>query len=153
MNNDYHRKDFFVKLDSVGIKHYYFRVNGIYHEVRKDVFKVFYNSYKKQQRDSKKDINANLISLDGDINFENALLDSIPVYDANVINIIDISDRVKEVMNQINKLQTEDRDLITNLLIREKTERELAKQLNVSQTTIHKRKVKIIKKIKRNLMK
>ena len=41
--------------------------------------------------------------------------------------------------------------MITNLLISEKTERELANLLNVSQQAIHKRKNVILKKIKNKL--
>ncbi|MFR1297320.1 MAG: sporulation transcriptional regulator SpoIIID [Coprobacillus cateniformis] len=38
-----------------------------------------------------------------------------------------------------------------HLLIQEKTERELAKQLHVSQSTIHKRKNNILKKLRKKL--
>ena len=42
----------------------------------------------------------------------------------------------------------EDRDLITNLLIKNKTERELSTLMGVSQPAIHKRKKRIIENIK-----
>ena len=55
------------------------------------------------------------------------------------------------VLNEIDKLSPDDKELITNLLVQEKTERELAKQLHVSQSTIHKRKNNILKKLRKKL--
>ena len=50
-------------------------------------------------------------------------------------------------MNIINQLSEEDRNLITNLLIKNKTERELSTLMGVSQPAIHKRKKRIIENI------
>lgn len=55
------------------------------------------------------------------------------------------------ILDEINKLSTDDKELIINLLIQEKTERELAKQFNISQNAIHKRKHNILKKIRKKL--
>lgn len=62
-----------------------------------------------------------------------------------------LKEEISTILDIINNLCEEDRDLITNLLIKNKTERELAQSLNVSQPVIHKRKVKIIKKIKEKI--
>lgn len=59
--------------------------------------------------------------------------------------------KVSMVLNEIDKLSPDDKELITNLLVQEKTERELAKQLHVSQSTIHKRKNNILKKLRKKL--
>lgn len=152
MRNDYERNYFWIRTDETGLKHYYFKINGEYHEVERKVFNICHNSYMKQNRDADRDDEAGLISLDGDKYFENPLMDTLSV-DDDVIDSIDISERVKEVMHEINRLNNKDRELITNLLIKEKTERELAKQLDVSQVAIHKRKIKIIEKIKKSLEK
>lgn len=152
MKNDYSKDYFWIKEDGLGVKHYYFKINGKYHEVENKVFNVCHNSYMKQIRDNQKDIDLGLISLDGDDNFNNPLVNSLSIND-DVIGMLNLNDKVKEVINEINKLDIKDRELITNLLIEEKTERELAKQLNVSQVAIHKRKTKIIKKIRNNLEK
>ena len=49
-------------------------------------------------------------------------------------------------MNSINQLSEEDKNLITNLLIKNKTE--LSTLMGVSQPAIHKRKKRIIENIK-----
>ena len=59
--------------------------------------------------------------------------------------------KVSMVLNEIDKLSPDDKELITNLLVQEKTERELAKQLHVSQSTIHKRENNILKKLRKKL--
>ena len=51
-------------------------------------------------------------------------------------------------LNSINQLSEEDKNLITNLLIKNKTERELSALMGVSQPAIHKRKKRIIENIK-----
>lgn len=151
MKNDYSKDYFWVKKDGFGVKHYYFKINGKYHEVGNKVFNVCHNSYMKQIRDTQRDIDLGLISLDDDY-FDNPLVDSLSVTE-DIIGMLNINERAKEIINEINKLDIKDRELITNLLIKEKTERELAKQLNVSQVAIHKRKTRIIEKIKNNLEK
>lgn len=47
MINDYHKNYFWVCLDELGRKKYYFNIKGNFIEVDKDVFNVCYNSYKK----------------------------------------------------------------------------------------------------------
>lgn len=59
--------------------------------------------------------------------------------------------KVSMVLNEIDKLSPDDKELITNHLVQEKTERELAKQLHVSQNAIHKRKNNILKKLRKKL--
>ena len=59
--------------------------------------------------------------------------------------------KLSMILDEINRLNINDKELITNLLIQEKTERELAKQLHVSQNAIHKRKNNILKKLRKKL--
>ena len=51
-------------------------------------------------------------------------------------------------MNIIYQLPEKDKEIITNLLIKDKTEQEVAKMMGVSQPAIHKRKKRIIENIK-----
>ena len=64
-----------------------------------------------------------------------------------IYQMLNITSIINRYLVEINRLNIEDKELITNLLIQEKTERELAKQLNVSQNAIHKRKNNILKKV------
>ena len=137
MKNDY-SKNYFQKIKNPKTQKYkfYLRPNGKLVEVNEDVFKVCYNSYKKLMRDNIKDNQARLISLDADIHNDVTYLDIVS--DDKSMNI-ENQYKVSLILDEINKLNSDDKELITNLLIQEKTERELAKQLHVSQNAIHKR--------------
>lgn len=143
MKNDY-SKNYFWKIKNPKTQKYkfYLRSNGKLVEVNEDVFKVCYNSYKKLMRDNIKDNQARLISLDANIHNDVTYLDIVS--DNNSMDI-ENQYKVSMILDEINKLSSDDKELITNLLIQEKTERELAKQLHVSQNAIHKRKNNILR--------
>ena len=69
--------------------------------------------------------------------------DSHNQYDSVVIN-----EEFEKVMNIIYQLPEKDKEIIINLLIKDKTEQEVAKMMGVSQPAIHKRKKRIIENIK-----
>ena len=149
VKNDY-SKNYFWKIRNSKTQQYkfYLRPHGKLVEVDEDVFKVCYNSYKKIIRDNVKDNQARLISLDANIRNDVTYLDVVS--DDKSMNI-ENQYKVSMVLNEIDKLSPDDKELITNLLVQEKTERELAKQLHVSQSTIHKRKNNILKKLRKKL--
>lgn len=147
MKNDYHKNYFWVYSDEFGRKKYYFNIKGSMVEVDKDVFNVCYSSYKKQLRQQDKDIDAGLISLQ-EINREGIELSDFVSTDTDYVTDLYNQERIAKIMKCINELDEKDKLLITNLLIKEKTERELAQLLNVSQPSIHKRKVAILKRLR-----
>ena len=152
MKNDYQKNYFWICPYEFGNKKYYFNIKGNLVEVSKEVFNVCYNSYKKQLRDQKKDINANLISLD-DVNKDGMEISNFVGVDPDYISDMYMENQIALVMKCISELNNKDRDLITNLLIKEKTEREIAQFLNTSQPSIHKRKKAILRKIRKNIKK
>lgn len=149
MKNDY-SKNYFWKIKNPKTQKYkfYLRFNGKLEEVNEDVFKVCYNSYKKLMRDNTKDNQARFISLDADIHNNVTYVDIVS--DNNSMDI-ENQYKVSMILDEINKLSSDDKELMTNLLIQEKTERELVKQLHVSQNAIHKRKNNILKKLRKKL--
>ena len=147
MENDYNKNYFWVKRDLEGNKHRYFRINGQFYEVSEEVYKTCYNSYKKEERERIRRSKYKVESLDQLDNNNTALVDKI-ADNNNQYDTLNINEEVENVMNIINQLSEEDRDLITNLLIKNKTERELSALMGVSQPAIHKRKKRIIEDIK-----
>ncbi|MFQ6875198.1 MAG: sigma-70 family RNA polymerase sigma factor [Coprobacillus cateniformis] len=149
MKNDY-SKNYFWKIKNPKTQKYkfYLRPNGKLVEVNEDVFKVCYNSYKKLMRDNIRDNQVKLMSLDSQVVDDITYLDVIA--DNKNMNI-ENKHKLSMILDEINRLNINDKELITNLLIQEKTERELAKQLHVSQSTIHKRKNNILKKLRKKL--
>lgn len=148
MRNDYSR-NYFWKIKNPETQQYrfYLRPNGKFVEVNENVFKVCYNSYKKLMRDNIRDNQVKLMSLDSQMVDDITYLDVIA--DNKNMNI-ESEYKLSMILDEINKLSIDDKKLITNLLIQEKTERELARQLNVSQNAIHKRKNNILKKLRKN---
>ena len=149
MKNDY-SKNYFWKIKNPKTQKYkfYLRPNGKLVEVNEDVFKVRYNSYKKLMRDNIRDNQVKLMSLDSQVVDDITYLDVIA--DNKNMNI-ENKHKLSMILDEINRLNINDKELITNLLIQEKTERELEKQLHVSQSTIHKRKNNILKKLRKKL--
>ena len=151
MENDYNKNYFWVKRDLEGNKHYYFKIKGQYHEVSEEVYKTCYNSFKKEEREKEKRNEFKVSSLDQLDNNNTALVDKI-ADDKNQYDIFNVNEEVENVMNIINHLSEEEKDLITNLLINNKTERELAIKMGISQSAVNKRKKRIIENIKNKII-
>lgn len=151
MENDYNKNYFWVKRDLEGNKHYYFKIKGQYHEVSEEVYKTCYNSFKKEEREKEKRSEFKVSSLDQLDNNNTALVDKI-ADDKNQYDIFNVNEEVENVMNIINHLSEEEKDLITNLLINNKTERELAIKMGISQSAVNKRKKRIIENIKNKII-
>ena len=151
MENDYNKNYFWVKRDLEGNKHYYFKIKGQYHEVSEEVYKTCYNSFKKEEREKEKRSEFKVSSLDQLDNNNTALVDKI-ANDKNQYDIFNVNEEVENVMNIINHLSEEEKDLITNLLINNKTERELAIKMGISQSAVNKRKKRIIENIKNKII-
>lgn len=147
MEKDYNKNYFWVKRDLEGNKHRYFRINGQFYEVSEEVYKTCFNSFRKEERERNKRSEYKVISLDQFDFYNTALVDNVAdshnQYDSVVIN-----EEFEKVMNIIYQLPEKDKEIITNLLIKDKTEQEVAKMMGVSQPAIHKRKKRIIENIK-----
>lgn len=150
MKNDYTRNYFWVKTDKNGNKRYYFKIRNQLVEVDKEVFNICFSSYRKQQRDIQQDKDAGLISLNALNDYNQEYTNTVGV-DHDYIHEIYVNDEVARILELISQLNPNDRELITNLLIREKTEKEIAECLKVSQQSINKRKKQIIQKIRKKL--
>ena len=60
---------------------------------------------------------------------------------------------IEKLRKGLSALSDEELYIIDHLIYQERTERELAKKLNISQNTVHIRKVKILEKLKNFLEK
>lgn len=152
MKNDYSRNYFWVKTNKKnGEKIYYFKIDGKLKEVSKEVFNVCFSSYRKVLRDNQRDEYIEMISIDNNKNDER--LTDNKDYEMELINDIDKREKIEMVLKAFDTLDEDEKNLLINLLIVEKSEREIANQLNVSQPAIHKRKNAIIKKLKKKVNK
>lgn len=147
MRNDYKKEDFKILTDpETGKRRYFVRVNKNkrkFYEVDKKIYSVYYNSYKKIYRDNLKDNDAKLISLDYSLDNGVALIDKIASKESN------ISYSEKHLLiDMLDKLPQKDRFLIIGLVIIEMSEKEMAEYFRVSQSSISKRKKKILSKLR-----
>lgn len=148
MRNDYKKDYFWIKIDELGMKHYYFNTDRGLVEVNKEIYYVCFYSYLKINRDIKKDIKANLISYDYTNNEGHTLLDVIGKnvdYDKEVI--------ISQALDEIKNLTYEEQMLIKGLYIEGKTLRELSKELGNPVMTLQNRKKKVLKKLKNRISK
>lgn len=153
MKNDYTKNFFWIQKNlETNENKYYLRPMGKLIEVDKEVFKVCYNSYKKQYRDNKRDYEIGLVSLDETLQNGLTFIDVLSDDSQYANECLYQNEKIIDILNEISKLKVSDKELIVNLLIKEKTERELAKQLNVSQNTINKRKNNILNKLRKKLI-
>lgn len=142
--NDYNKYDFYNYIDtSDGIRHYFIKVNKQMIEVNKDVYYVCYNSYRKQLRDNIRDQEFKLLSFDA-MNLDGyCLLDKL----TNEQSAVEKDERIHKVLQIMDTLSDADKALITELLINEKEEKEIAEKYHIARQTVNKKKKRIIKKI------
>lgn len=150
---DYSKNSFYTKTENkTGNISYFIKLNNQQIEVTKDVYTICHNSYQKQLRDLRRDEKYCLISYDAVFDNELPLLDKLGI-ENDLIEDITLQDDYILILNIINKLKEREKKLIKELLIAEKTEKELAKKYNFSQQAINNKKRRIIKKIKKDFKK
>ena len=148
MLNDFRKNDFWV-LHEENKDTYYLRINDEWVEVTKSVYSVYKNSYQKAYRDQ-------IRETDKITHYENAddLYPYIP--DKPEKNTMDkiIEKETKQLLQQIIlKLPEEKQRIIIAIYFEDMTEREIAKELHMSQQKLHYRKKKILEKLKNFLSK
>lgn len=149
MKNDFNKYDFYSYMDETnGVNHYFIKINGKMIKVDKEIYYVLYNSYRKQLRDNIRDQINGLISYDVLNEDGFSLLDRL-AYSENILSYDE--ELLHKVIYVINELNDKDREFITELLLKERKEKELARKYNVRQQSINKRKQRIIKKIQKKL--
>ncbi|MGX8850562.1 sigma-70 family RNA polymerase sigma factor [Amedibacillus sp. YH-ame10] len=146
--NDYNRNSFYtIKDENTGKKRFYIKVHHDKVEVSKEVFNVCFNAYRKELRDNRMNEMYGLISLDSE-NEKGQTLLNLQAVDTDIIEIISNHTKVVDVLKIINELDIEDKYLITELLLNDRKEKELAQYFLVTQQEINRRKHAIIKKIR-----
>lgn len=152
MKNDYTRNFFWIQKNlETNENKYYLRPMGKLIEVDKDVFKVCYNSYKKQYRDNKRDYEIGLVSLDETLQNGLTFIDVLSDDSQYANDYLYQNNKIISILNEIDKLKDSDKELIVNLLVKEKTEKELAEQLHMTQQGINYRKNLILKKLRKKI--
>ena len=136
-------------------KKYYWIINKKFYEVSKETYQKFKKEYdhSKMLREYEEEDEIEVLSLDGyvteDITGHEMLGDpEVNVEEEAVHNVM--LEKLKAVMKELSE---KEKSLIDQLYKLEMTEREIAVKLGVSQNAVHKRKVKLLSKLKKFLEK
>lgn len=151
--NDYNKNYFWTTVDPVtDEKKYFFKINGKMVEVPKDVYNVCFSSYAKSLRDNKKDEDFKLLSLDTVNNDGHALVDVL-ASNCDLENEVYLKIMIKKMKNEINKLDDDEKKIIFENLLEDKSIRKIASEMNVPVMTLQDKKKRILRKLREKLNK
>jgi RNA polymerase sigma factor (sigma-70 family) len=126
-------------------------LHGMLMEVSEADYKVFYRDRRRQRYLREESIRVGEVSynaLDTDeMSGEETIADPSEPIDQMIVDKLDI----ESILSCLDKLSEAERDLLFAVFYQRKTERVLAKELNISQPAVHKRIQKIIGKIREYL--
>ena len=122
---------------------YFIPVQGMLLEVSKNVYKEFYSEIERRKYLHKLDKKFEVISIESIHNF------NISVTDNDVLDTVANKIAVDKLHQCLDLLSEDERNLINAIYFNGITEREFAKVQGVSQVAVHKRKHRILKKIKK----
>lgn len=148
MQNDFENRDFWVEKDQSNNKKYYIKMYGKWIEIPKEVYAVYKNSYQKMYRsmNTEKDI----LRYYKDIDLAHPYLISHHVKD--ILDTISNEDLKQLLYLAISELSEEEKYIIVSIYFDGMSERNLAEILDMKQPTLHYRKIKILKKLKKLLI-
>ena len=141
---DYDRTCFQVLKNMDGELKYYIKVGFQYIEVSQEVFKTCRYSYDKIRKDEKNKVDRSIL------NFQD--IDKSTFFVVNkeiqfdIVERIYLKDIAKAIKHEILLLPKKDKKIAISIFIKELSDRETARLLNIPQTTVTYRK-KIIRKI------
>lgn len=151
--NDYNKNYFWTTKDPITEeKKYFFKINGEMIEVSKEVYNVCFNSYTKSLRDNRRDEEAGLSSIDAMNKEGHALIDVI-ASNGNIEDEVYLNIMIERMKEEINQLDEEEKKIIFGILLEDKSIRKMAVEMNMPEMTLHDRKKRILKKLKKKLMK
>lgn len=123
-------------------------LHGMLMEVSETDYKAFYRDKRRQKylreiSEQNEDFSCNMLTTD-DFNGEDILLSDDPPVEDQVMGCI-MLDKLFKVLPQLNH---EERFLISSIYFQRKSERSIAAELGISQSAVHKRKHRILLKLK-----
>ncbi len=131
-------------------KKYFIRVPGELIEVSKDIYLSYYRMKRRWVAQEERDTYNGLVSYDSMDTVEMLGEEMIPDSDASNVEDIVVNRLLREKLRCcLSQLTTEERSLICALFYEQKTEREYAKILGISQKAVNKRRHKVLTKLYR----
>lgn len=128
-------------------------IHGVLMEVTEKTYREFYRDKRRQKYIKEQEVRR------GDFSFDSLDTDEFHGEDILVDMQVNVSEEVerKELIQTVRLalflLSGADRKFVEEIFVQERTERQLAKEYGVSQVAIHKRKKRILEKLKKSLEK
>ena len=132
-------------------KKYYWIIDGKYYEVSKETYQKFKREYDHARMLQRYENEVYVFSLDAMATEETTGYDVIADLGVNVEETAVHNLMIEKLRDTMKKLDDEELDLIKQIYVDEKTQREIALELGISQNAVNKRKIKLLNKLKKFL--
>lgn len=132
-------------------KKYYWIIDGKYYEVSKETYQKFKREYDHAKMLEEYEREVHVFSLDAMATNEATGYDVIADSNVNVAETAVHNLMIEKLRDIMQKLNDEELDLIKQIYVNEKTQREIAAELGISQNAVNKRKIKLLNKLKKFL--
>lgn len=141
---DYDRTCFRVSRNIYGELEYYIKIGFEYIEVSQEAFKICRRSYDKIRKDEKNKVDRSVLNFQ-DIDQSTFFVVNKEIQ-IDIVEHIYLKDIAKAIKHEILLLPEKDKKIAICIFIKELSDRETARILNIPQTTVTYRK-KVIRKI------
>ena len=132
-------------------KKYYWIIDGKYYEVSKETYQKFKREYDHARMLQRYENEVYVFSLDAMATEETTGYDVIADLGVNVEETAVHNLMIEKLRDTMKKLDDEELDLIKQIYVDEKTQREIAAELGISQNAVNKRKIKLLNKLRKFL--
>lgn len=132
-------------------KKYYWIIDGKYYEVSKETYQKFKREYDHARMLQRYENEVYVFSLDTMATEETTGYDVIADLGVNVEETAVHNLMIEKLRDTMKKLDDEELDLIKQIYVDEKTQREIAAELGISQNAVNKRKIKLLNKLRKFL--
>lgn len=146
MRNDYKRTTFWEKRVDEQIVEYFFKYHNEYIPLNKEVYMVLKNSYRKLLREQIKDHQ----NINQEFDVETRAVSTY--ISQNLIDSLLQKEIQHVLMKMIAKLPMQECYTIIAIFYDDKTETEVAQELHITKSSVHRRKVAALKKLKKLLV-
>jgi DNA-directed RNA polymerase specialized sigma subunit len=130
-------------------KNYFLMIEKQLVSVNKDLYLCFYKAKRQEKYLEEKDLSHGVVSYNAMDSDKICGEEMIPDTSENVEDVIATKLMIEKLYECLEMLNVDELWLIINLFFKGKTERQLAANLRCTQPIIHKRKVRILKKLKK----
>ena len=147
MKNDFKRADFWMRKYPNGEQHFFMKIHHNWVEISQEIYAIYKNSYQKNYRDMIKDYES--LTFNEEV-YLGQLYNPHHIGD-DILDDLYKKDLINRIYEIVRELPYEERRIIQEVYFNDKSERELADELNIPKSTLHNKKKRILRKIKENL--